>query len=1196
LTSDRVPSSDELEAAERALRALDGIADAVVVLRADGSGAQHVVAFYVAADGMARDHDALRAGIRARVPGAALPEHFGAVERFARNASGEIDRAALRLSARAERLLRNAEPIPPHDGPAPLTVNQELIWLLDRTSPADPAYNVSAMLRLTGPLDRAALQRAIDAIVERQAVLRTTISGEAASARQIVHPAGAVPIESVDVQDVVPEQRLDAVERITTERLARGFDLEHEPPFRFTVIALGPDDHMLLWTTHHIFMDDTSMSMFWREILPVYDAFVRGAANPLPPLPITFGDFAAWQRASSTEERLAPQIAYWRERLRGAPERLALPVEPALHSEGFIGGQVTRFVSDDLIARLTKLGETRGTTLYVVLMAAFAALLSRYTEQDDVIVGSGISGRTHRQIENLFGYFVNTLPQRHDVSGDPTLDELIARVAASAGDVLRNQDVPLEMITSSLQRDGGAPQIQCVLTMRVNPTLPADAGGAVPERIWVDSLTAGFSKFDLVVLATKEPGRLRLTFQYRIDVFTASTVAGLAKHFTALLDAIASDPSARVSSLRMLSEDEEDALRSAHGPAVAFDDGAETVLDRFAASVARAPGATAVRCGDETVTYADLDVRSSALATSLREAGAARGSCVGICVDRSIGMVAAMLAVMKSGAAYVPLPPDQPRERLAVQIAGAGVTVAVADAASRASLPDGVTVVAADAAAAESAAHAGTRSRPARDDVAYVLFTSGSTGVPKGVAVTHGNLLHYTRAISQRLGLRDGDALSFATVSTLGADLGYTAIFPALCSGGVLHVVPNAVATDAARFAAYAASHPIDVLKITPSHFAALLRDEDAGRAVPRRCLVFGGEALSWSLVERVRATSACRVLNHYGPTETTVGACSFVVGDEDLGDARPVTVPIGTPLPNVRCYVVDARGALQPDGIAGELWIGGPGVARGYVGEPRLTAGRFADDAFAGEPGAGLYKTGDRVRRLASGHLEFLGRLDDQVKVRGFRVELGDVEAALRAHASIAQAAVVCDRRDDAARLVAYAVARADGAVDTAALRAWLGARLPDYMVPAAIVLLDRLPLTANGKIDRAALPDPDEAAAGERAFVEPRTPTEARICAIWSDVMKLPRVGATDDFLELGGHSIVAIRVLGKISAQLGVRLPLKALFDTGTPECLAAHVDAELRGREEREIERVMQTLAGLSDEDVDRLDVRAEIGRS
>ena len=1182
---DGAPTGEQLTAVERALRASGIVADAAVVLREDGAGAPHVVAFYVSSNGIARDRDDLSAAIAAGTDGAVVPEHFVALERLPRRDDGDVDRSALRLSPRAERLLANAAPIPVHDGPAPLTVNQELIWMLDRTAPADPAYNAASMMRLAGPLDRTALQRSIDAIVERQAVLRTTVAGEGASAVQVVHPAGAVPIEIVDVTATAAGQSRDAVERLASERLARGFDLEREPPFRATLIALGPEEHMLLWVTHHLFMDDTSISLFWREFTALYDAFARGVPSRLRPPGASFADFAAWQRANVTEERLAPQLAYWREHLRGAPQRLALPREPSPRASGFTGGQATRVIDVGLLRRISRLADARGTTVYVVLTAALAALLARYTGLDDVIVGSPTSGRTHRSIEDVLGYFVNTLPRRHDVSGDPSFGALVDRIAASTRESLRNQDVPLEMLTSSLERDGGAPQMQCVLTMRVNPKLPGTAGGLAVERPWLDSLTAGFSKFDLVVLATKEPDHVLLVFQYRTDAFTASTVARMADHFTALLEAGVSDPALRVSDLRLGASSDEGRLEST--AAAVTHDGVSTVVDRFAAAARRTPHAVAVRCGDDAITYDELDARSSTLAARLGEAGARRGTCVGLCVDRSIAMVAGMLAVMKSGAAYVPLPPDQPRARLAAQIERAEVRLVLADAASRAALPAGVRIVGTDVDVAVPTPPASAGTAPNPDDIAYVLFTSGSTGVPKGVAVTHRNLLQYARAIAQRLGVRDDDPWHFAAVSTFAADLGYTAIFPALCSGGVLHVVPDAIATDAARFAAYVASHPIDVLKITPSHFAALLRDDPA-RITPRRCVVFGGEPLPWALVARL---SGCRVVNHYGPTETTVGACTFVVGEDLLGDARPATVPSGT-----RGYVVDARGELQADGVPGELLIGGAGVARGYVGEPALTAQRFVADRFSGEHAARLYRTGDRVRRLPSGDLEFLGRLDDQVKIRGFRVELGEIEAALRAQPNVANAAVVCDERDGDARLIAYVTPAANQPPpDAAAVRAALAARLPDVMVPAPLVVLDRLPLTANGKVDRAALPRPD-ALERERPYAAPRSATEAQLCAIWSDVLKIERVGIADDFLALGGHSILAIRVLGKVSAQFGVRLPLKALFDAATPERLAATIDDHARVQHEHELERILRSLDGLSDDDVARLDARREAQRS
>ncbi|MDQ2908689.1 MAG: non-ribosomal peptide synthetase, partial [Candidatus Eremiobacteraeota bacterium] len=583
----------------------------------------------------------------------------------------------------------------------------------------------------------------------------------------------------------------------------------------------------------------------------------------------------------------------------------------------------------------------------------------------------------------------------------------------------------------------------------------------------------------------------------------------------------------------------------------------------------------------EELRYGELEARATRLAHRLRSCGVRPGTRVGLYFEPSVTLVEAMLAVLKAGAAYVPLALEQPQRRLGDQIAAAGIALVVVAEALRERLPHGVAALApGNVFASDDSSVDDPLPEAGPDDVAYVLFTSGSSGAPKGVAVTHGNLANYTLAISARLSVPSEEAWHFATVTSAAADLGYTAIFPALCGAGTLHVIPPEVARDAARFSALLAGQPVDVLKITPSHLQALLDGAAGGgddaALLPRRWLVLGGEPCPWDLAERVRRSGACRVLNHYGPTETTVGACTFALDGaagetiEKFGGTVPATVPIGKPLGNVRCYVLDARQQLVPSGVPGELYVAGAGVARGYVGGDKLTAARFSRDPFAGGPRARMYRTGDRVRRLPGGDLEFLGRLDTQIKVRGFRVELGEIESALATHPGVAHCTVTPNLAPSGqTRLCAYVVFRPPSVPlatppephtpDAAALRTWLAERLPDHMLPDAFVALERLPLTPSGKVDRAALPPPATATVGGGAYVAPHGDTEIAVASVWAEVLGRERVGASDDFLQLGGHSIVAIRVLGRLSRRFGVRLTLRTLFETGTVAALAAAIDA-------------------------------------
>jgi amino acid adenylation domain-containing protein len=622
-------------------------------------------------------------------------------------------------------------------------------------------------------------------------------------------------------------------------------------------------------------------------------------------------------------------------------------------------------------------------------------------------------------------------------------------------------------------------------------------------------------------------------------------------------------------------------------------DGAASLVDLFARVVERVPNRVAVHSGARWLSYAQLDARANQLASHLRALDVQPGAPVGIALDRSVDIIVAIVAVLKAGAAYVPLLPEVPVARLAQQVteSGARVVVTVATFADRLTGAAATVCLDRDAAVLDAAAPPPPDLRVAPDSTAYVLYTSGSTGVPKGVAVTHANVVHYTRAISRVLaavpadaagdGLAALDGWHFALVSTLGADLGNTCLFPALCAGGTLHVLPHEVATDPAQFASYMSAHSIDVLKITPSHLRALLSGAswmgDMALTLPARWLVLGGEALSWDFATQLLAAidahaRHCRLLNHYGPTETTVGCSTFEVTPQSADAARAAgaqTVPIGHPLPNTTLHVLDANRGRVPVGVIGELYVAGAGVTAGYVNRPELNAERFVGLGDVGR----AYRTGDRVRRLSiDGAIEFLGRSDDQVKIRGHRVELGEIEQVLLQHPMVAEGAVLLHRAGDGSepRLVGYAVERSAasgyaashaGHADERVLREWLAERLPEYMVPKAVVLLERMPLTPSGKIDRRALPQA-HAPAPTDVLIAPRTATEEGVAAIWREVLKKDAIGVKQNFIALGGHSLLAIRVLGKLSRQFGVRLPLRTLFDAPTVEQLAELVDIEVK----------------------------------
>lgn len=1053
----------------------------------------------------------------------------------------------------------------------PLSFAQEVLWLLDRATPGLTAYNSPAAARVLGPLDLTALASAATALVARHEALRTAFDAVDERAVQFPLPPSPVTVLQFDACALPAERRTAAALEFLRKIADTPFDLAAGTPLRIAVAHVAVDEHLLLLLTHHIVSDAWSYGIIFSELATLYDAELRGAAADLPPVRLQFGDYAVWQRAHMRGDELERRIAYWRERLASLAV-LELPLDRvAGTSSSLAGGRRTRRLPGVLLRDLQRLARERGTTLYAVLLAALQTVLHRYTGQTDIVVGSAVAGRTPSETEGIVGYFSQALPMRARFDGDATFAEVLGRVSDAVLGAVEHQDVPFEPLALELQRAGrpnDAPLFRVVLTMQNARTADLRFGAATLEPIEVD---AGATKFDLTLLGTELRDGLDLSLWYRSDVYEAATAERLLGHLERLLGEAAADPARPVGALPLLTVAETAQLDAWNATERSV--GFVPLHERFVAAAGRTPAAMAVACGPQRMTYAELEARSRAVALRLRSLGVARGVPVGLVFERSCGFVVALLGTLRAGGHYVPLAADLPADRLAAQLAQCGAPVVVTEARFAASAPaDAGRVVVLDALFADDPGAAAVMAAlpPAGiepDDLAYVLFTSGSTGTPKGVAVTHGNVANYAAAIVARLEL-DGPPLQYAAVSSPAADLGNTAIFTAVCTGGGLHMIPVDVASDPVRFGEYVSAERIDVLKVTPSHLRALLEAPSEAAALPRQRLVLGGEACGWDLVRRVRRAGSCRVFNHYGPTETTVGACAFEAVDDALA-VNAATVPIGKPLANVRCYVLDARRQPVPVGIAGELYVGGAGVAAGYAGAPELSVERFVPDPWV--LGAKMYRTGDRVRRLVSGDLEFLGRADDQVKVRGFRVELGEIENALTAHPHLSQAAVaLCEAGGDAARIAAYVVpASGPGSAppDEAAMRAFLAERLPDYMLPATYEILERLPLTANGKLDRAALAarrPAESTATVAPGFVAPRTPTEAAIAAVWAEVLRVERVSVTADFLALGFHSILAIRALGKLSRVLGVRLPLRALFDAPTIERLASVVSEASTGR--------------------------------
>ncbi|MFJ4961812.1 amino acid adenylation domain-containing protein [Streptomyces sp. NPDC088729] len=1055
----------------------------------------------------------------------------------------------------AARPSAGADAVVPADRtkPLPLSFAQERLWFLDRTSDRGDAYLLHYGWRLRGGLDRTAWQHALDDLVERHEVLRTALVESDGRPVQRVRDAVPVPLHWERAPDGPSErERLDAVRERAAALATRRFDLTRPPLLRAGVWELAEDDHVAVVALHHAVTDGWSKGVLVDELAQHYRARREGRRAVLPPLEVQYADYAVWQRDRADSGALEPQLAYWEETLDGAAA-LELPTDrsrPAAFSGR--GGAVEVELPAGLADRVDAFARERGATRFMVLLAAAQLVLSRWSGQSDVCVGTPVAGRGRVELEPLVGFFVNTVVLRTDLSGRPGFARLLDRVRDGVLGAFDHQEVPFERVVERLRppRDlSRNPLFQVMVDVQDSPA----AGPAVPGlRADGFALPWGSAKFDLTATFLVAPGRFALNVEYAADLFDPGTATRFARHVGRVLRAVLDEPGRPVDEAAMTSAEEYAHLLATAGSATAGSATGESApapgtAPRFA--VSGRPADTAVVCEGEAVDHAGLDALTGGLARLLADSGAAPRDAVGVCLGRGVRSVAAMLAVWRAGGVYVPLDPRLPAERLRFMLAEAGVRYVVTDAASH----DLVSGLGAVTVPVERAAPDpdGPRHTPAPGDLAYVIFTSGSTGLPKAVGVEHHALdAHAATAREQFALTRDDRVLTFASTSF---DASLEQILPALGAGAAVVVRPDDI-WSVDELAARVAAEGVTVMELTPSYWEEVVARLDtlAPRLAGLRLLVTGGEALPADPLERWFAhLPGVPVLNTYGPTEAVVSATAHRVERAPDGNR----VPIGRPLGGRRAYVVDARDALVPEGVPGELLLGGPELARGYLGRPALTAERFVPDPF-GPPGGRLYRTGDVVRRLPSGETEFLGRNDTQAKIRGFRVEPGEAEAVLRRHPGVRAAAVTVRTLHGDPALVAYA---AGDALQADALEAHCRAHLPHYLVPSAFVLLDALPLTVQGKLDTAALPAPD--APAPVAFVGPRTPAESVVAQIWAEVLDLPRVGVHDDFFALGGHSLRAVSVASRLRTAFDCPVQVRDMFEHPTVALLAADVERRL-----------------------------------
>jgi amino acid adenylation domain-containing protein len=1043
----------------------------------------------------------------------------------------------------------------------PLSFAQQRLWFLNQMEPDNPFYNITMAVRVDGRLDIGALEKTFQEIVRRHETLRTTFSSINGEAVQVIAPDVKLEIPLVDLEQLPEDQREDRVELLILEATQYKFDLETGPLFRVTLLKLEEESHVTIISLHHIVSDGWSLGLLIGEVASLYEAHVKGEPSRLADLPVQYADFAHWQRSWLDGQGLEMQLEYWRKQLAGAPPLLELPTDyprPAVPTRR--GAHTSLSVRDDVAEQLRLLGRAEGATLFMTLLAAFDILLARYTTQTDIVVGTPIANRNRVEVENLIGFFTNTLVLRADLSGNLTFRELLRRVRDLSLEAYTHQDLPFEQLVQELdpERDlSHTPLFQVMFGVQ-NVAIPGVDLPAI--RLAPMTIESGIAKFDLSLFMFEGGGDLQGRLEYSTDLFGSDTIARMMGHFQQLLASIASNPDQRIEDLPMLVADER--------PMLLEEWSKSQVTDRKGLSICQAlqprfetisSDATAVVFERESLTYAELNERANRLANRLRRLGVGPDALVAICMERSPEMIVALLAVIKADGAYVSLDASYPPERLGVMLGDARPLVLLTQEHLVANLPphdSKLVLIDAewDSIAGESAE--APISHATGDNLGYVIYTSGSTGKPKGIAMRQAalaNLMIWESRDATSAGPR---TLQFASVSF---DVSFQDIFSTLYWGGAVVLILQEDRLDSHALLRVITEQQVERMNLPVVALQQLAETAEELGVVPPslRDVTTAGDRLQITKpITDWLGKLGCTMRNQYGPSENH---CMMEhVLDADVS-SWPSLPPLGRPIYNARIYVLDRRLNPVPIGVTGELYIGGESISRGYLNKPDLTAERFVPDLFGPEPGARLYKSGDLVRFLPDSNLEFVGRNDFQVKLRGFRIELGEIEAVLSEHPAVqGVVAIVNEDANGQKRLLAYAVT--DGKVESGELRSFLKERLPDYMIPSAIVLLDEFPLTSNGKINRQALPALDPARSDEETYVAPRTPAEEVVAGIFGHVIGVERVGSTDDFFDLGGHSLLATLVMSRIREAFNVDLPLRRIFEEPTVAGLAGVVEAE------------------------------------
>lgn len=1057
------------------------------------------------------------------------------------------------LEARQGSIAANTLTLKPRDGQAPLSFSQERMWFLHQLEDCGPAYTIPAAVRLTGSLKVEILEQSLNEIVRRHEILRTGYSTLDGRPYPAVSPSFTITMTPTDLSRIPSSEQEKEVARLAREHAQLPFDLAHAPLFRLTLLRLSETDHVLFLMMHHIISDAWSLGVFFKELGSHYAALIHQQPPSLPDLPLQYSDFSYWHRKWLTGPVLDSQLVYWKGRLADAPGMLDLPTDrPRPAQQTFHGALEMVELPAALSHALTAMSRQEGVTLFMLLLAAFKALLYRYSGQEDILVGTPVANRNWSAVEGLIGTFVNTLVLRTDLSNNPTFRELLSRVKETALAAYDHQDLPFEKLVEVLQPDrdlSRSPLFQIMFTVP-NVPMPMPHIANLSVKPWF--IDRGAAQFDLTLSVVDTLDQARwIAVEYNTDLFNRETIIRMLGHFQNILRDITGNPERRLWELSMFSSPELDQLLVAWNTTTTPYPENVCLHELIETQVTRDSNAPAVIFNSEQLTYGQLDQKANQLAARLREYGVGPEVLVGIFMDRSIEMLIGLLGVLKAGGAYVPLDPTFPHKRLAFMVEDAAVALVLTKNALRPALTfyNGPTLCL-DTLPPIQTEHARiTASGVEPSNLAYVIYTSGSTGTPKGVMIPHKSVVNFLTSMRQEPGLDTNDTL--LAVTSLSFDIAGLELFLPLIVGARVVIADQETVKDGRHLAKLLTSTHASIMQATPATWRMLLDSGWQGSSNLK--VLCGGEQLPVALAKQL-LNLGLEIWNLYGPTETTIwSTCHRVLPDEE-------PIPLGRPIANTFIYLLDPRGKPVPIGVPGELYIGGAGLARGYLNRPELTESKFLPNPFVNDCKARLYKTGDLARFRADGVIEYLGRLDYQVKIRGYRIELSEVEHALERHPNVRQAVVMARETPGKDRqLVAYAVLQGNThAVIPHELRSWLKEFLPDYMVPSDILLLDALPLTPNGKVDRRNLPEPKHVEPSN-VITRPTTPMEEKIAEIWTQILHIPQIGVDQNFFEIGGHSLLATQVLARLHERFRVELPLRCIFEAPTITELAKYVEA-------------------------------------